>query len=148
MDIREIRQLVEIIKYSTIAEIEIREGKESIRINRSMNSAELIGATTPINHTVAEPVINLAIEPDIAEHTLSIHTIKSPLVGTFYRASSTSDSPFVDVGQSVSVGDTLCIIQAMKILNQIEADGNGIIKQILIDNDQPVEFGQPLFVIE
>ncbi len=149
MDIRKIKQLIEIIEDSDIAEIEIREGEESVRINRYTSIlAEPIAVTMPAVPTGSAPVINLPEELAIDGLALSKHTVKSPMVGTFFRAASTTDAPFVEIRQSVFVGDTLCIIEAMKILNQIEADRDGVIKQILVDDGQPVEVGQPLFIID
>lgn len=151
MDIRKIKKLIEIIENSDVAEIEIKEGEETIRINRySAATASpvhyapppVIPSPTVINLGDATPVTPAA-KPEI-----SGHVVKSPMVGTFYRSASPGSKPFVEVGSSVSVGQTLCIIEAMKILNQIEADKSGKITQILVDNNEPVEYGQPLFVIE
>lgn len=146
MDIRKIKKLIEIIENSDVAEIEIKEGEESIRINRYT-------ASTPAPvHYAPPPVIplNLGESAPIVAATLEIkgHIVKSPMVGTFYRSASPGSKAFVEVGHSVKVGQTLCIIEAMKILNQIEADKSGKITQILVDNNEPVEYGQPLFVIE
>jgi len=140
MDIRKIKKLIEIIEESGIAEIEIKEGEESIRINRYGNSV----AAAPI--TYAAPVAAPTAAP--AEEKMTGHTVKSPMVGTFYRSASPGSKTFVEVGQSVQVGDTLCIIEAMKILNQIESDKSGTITKILVENAEPVEYGQPLFIIE
>lgn len=147
MDIRKIKKLIELLDESGISELEIREGEESVRISR--------------NHPVAPPTVNYTSAPAApaavpasdtmpaeSELTVSGHTVTSPMVGTFYRAPSPSSPPFIDVGQKVEVGDTLCIIEAMKMLNQIEADVAGTIRSILAENGQPVEFGQALFVIE
>jgi acetyl-CoA carboxylase biotin carboxyl carrier protein len=150
MDIRKIKKLIEIIEESDIAEIEIKEGEESVRISRCQQPvAAPVAAIAPVVSAIA-PVATAATtslqsEPDVP----SGHAVKSPMVGTFYRAASpSSTSPFVEVGQKVSEGETLCIIEAMKILNQIEADKSGTIKQILVENAQPVEYDQPLFIIE
>jgi acetyl-CoA carboxylase biotin carboxyl carrier protein len=143
MDIRKIKKLIEIIEESDIAELEIKEGEEAIRISR-YSAAHLAYATTP---AVALPTAaSLAHVP--VEEKISGHVVKSPMVGTFYRSASPGTKTFVEVGQSVRVGDTLCIIEAMKILNQIEADKNGTIAKILVENAEPVEYGQPLFIIE
>lgn len=150
MDIRKIKKLTEIIKHSDIAEIEISEGEESVRISRHSTTTPIAAHTpvaAPAVATAQVPAI-ISAEPVATEQTQNNHTIKSPMVGTFYRAPSTNAVPFVEVGQSVSVGDTLCIIEAMKILNQIEADSSGIIIKILVDDSQPVEYEQPLFIIE
>jgi len=148
MDIRKIKKLIEIIEESDIAEIEISEGEESVRISRYSSAAPapvaVAAAPAPVA-TIAAPVAAVEAVAEIP----SGHAVKSPMVGTFYRAASPSAStPFVEVGQSVNEGETLCIIEAMKILNQIEADKSGVIKQILVENAQPVEYDQPLFIIE
>lgn len=151
MDIRKIKKLIEIIEESDIAEIEIKEGEESVRISRYSAQpvvAAPVATIVPITNAiapVATPATTTQSEPD----TPSGHVVKSPMVGTFYRAASPSaTSSFVEIGQAVSEGETLCIIEAMKILNQIEADKSGTIKQILVENAQPVEYDQPLFIIE
>ncbi len=150
MDIRKIKKLIEIIEESDIAEIEISEGEESVRISRysaSVPAPVALSAPVAAAVPVATPVITPATET--ADEQPSGHIVKSPMVGTFYSAASpTAGSPFVKVGQSVTEGETLCIIEAMKILNQIEADKSGVIKQILVENAQPVEYDQPLFIIE
>jgi acetyl-CoA carboxylase biotin carboxyl carrier protein len=146
VEIRKIKQLIEIIQGSDIVEIELIKAEESIRINRfSTTTPEPIAITIPLASTESIPS---PVDPAVVEPRLNTHVIESPMVGTFYHAASTTDAPFVEVGQSVSVGDTLCIIEAMKILNQIEADGDGVIKQILVDDSQSIEVGQPLFIIE
>ncbi|NOU15503.1 MAG: acetyl-CoA carboxylase biotin carboxyl carrier protein [Methylococcaceae bacterium] len=148
MDIRKIKKLIEIIEESDIAELEIKEGEESIRINRySAAPATVTYAPAPAAH-VAAPAAGSAAAEKPAEEKISGHAVKSPMVGTFYRAASPGTRVFVDVGQSVSVGETLCIIEAMKILNQIESDKSGTVTKILVENAQPVEYGQPLFIIE
>ena len=143
MDIRKIKKLIEIIEESGIAEIEIKEGEEAIRISRysaaPAAASYAAGATVPTT-----PVVKVVA----TEEKATGHVVKSPMVGTFYRSASPGTNVFVEVGQAVSVGDTLCIIEAMKILNQIEADKTGIITQILVENAEPVEYGQPLFIIE
>ncbi|MCX7099086.1 MAG: acetyl-CoA carboxylase biotin carboxyl carrier protein [Methylococcales bacterium] len=144
MDIRKIKKLIEIIEESDIAELEIKEGEEFIRISRySAAPAPVAYAPAPI---AAAPAAVVAAAP--GEEKISGHVVKSPMVGTFYRSASPGTKVFVEVGQAVTVGDTLCIIEAMKILNQIEADKSGVISQILVDNAEPVEYGQPLFIIE
>jgi acetyl-CoA carboxylase biotin carboxyl carrier protein len=151
MDINKIKKLVEIIDKSDIAEIEITEGEESIRISRysSVQPPAAYAApvyTPPPAFAPAAPNVSplaVAEEPEA-----SGHLVRSPMVGTFYRSASPGSKPFVEVGDKVSVGTTLCIIEAMKILNQIEADKSGTIKQILVENSQPVEYDQPLFAIE
>jgi len=146
MDIRKIKKLIEMIEASGIAELEVKEGEESIRISRYS------AAPAPMAYaaSVAAPISGTAVVQLSApsDDTVSGHVVKSPMVGTFYRSASPGTKVFVEVGQSVQTGDTLCIIEAMKILNQIEADQSGTIKQILVDNAEPVEYGQPLFIIE
>jgi len=149
MDIRKIKKLIDLIEESDIAEIEISEGEESVRISR-------YSATAPVVHAAplaaaaptSAPAAAAAPIATPAEEKISGHVVKSPMVGTFYRSASPGSAAFVEIGQSVSAGQTLCIIEAMKILNQIEADKSGKIKQILVENAHPVEYGQPLFVIE
>ncbi len=150
MDLRKLKTLIELVESSGIAELEISEGEERVRITRTAASVQQAYAPAP------QPVIAAAVsttetgapaavpaKPAVAEG----HVVKSPMVGTFYRSASPGSKAFVDVGQSVNSGDTLCIIEAMKLLNEIEADQSGVIKAILVENGQPVEFGQPLFVI-
>ncbi len=148
MDIRKIKKLIEMLEESGIAELEVKEGEESIRISRYGSQAAPMAYAPQM---VAQPTIAVApatTPSAAAEEAVSGHVLKSPMVGTFYRSASPGTKVFVEVGQSVQVGDTLCIIEAMKILNQIEADHTGTIKQILVDNAEPVEYGQPLFIIE
>ena len=145
MDIRKIKKLIEMLEESNLTEIEIHEGEETIRLSR------LATPTAAPMAAVYAPAATLpaAAPPVAAEAAVpSGHMVTSPMVGTFYRSSTPSAKPFVEVGNQVKVGDTLCIIEAMKMLNQIEADKAGIIKAILKENGQPVEYGEPLFVIE
>jgi len=152
MDIRKVKKLIELLEESGISELEIREGEESVRISRH-NKEEpariyaapnmIVPPSAPIAATTASAEPAAVEQPEI-----SGHVIKSPMVGTFYRAPSPGSKAFVEIGQSVNVGDTLCIVEAMKLLNQIECDKAGIVKAILVENEQPVEYGQPLFVIE
>ena len=148
MDIRKIKKLIELIEESDIAEIEIHEGEESVRINRYSSTQPVAVAPSP---AVAAPA-SASTVPEPAATTKSNepsgHVITSPMVGTFYDAPEPGATPFVKIGQSVQKGDTLCIIEAMKILNQIEADKSGVIASIMADNGHPVEFDQPLFIIE
>lgn len=147
MDIRKIKKLIDLIEESDIAEIEISEGEESVRISRySANVAVAQPTAFAAPAPAAAPVAAPAAAP--VEEKITGHAVKSPMVGTFYRSASPDSAPFVEIGQSVSAGQTLCIIEAMKILNQIEADKSGKIKQILVENAHPVEYGQPLFIIE
>jgi len=145
MDIRKIKKLIEIIEESDIAELEIKEGEESIRISR-YSAAPAAVAYAPAPVAAAPAVAASAAVP--AEEKITGHAVKSPMVGTFYRSASPGTKVFAEVGQSVQVGDTLCIIEAMKILNQIESDKSGTITKILVENAEPVEYGQPLFIIE
>jgi acetyl-CoA carboxylase biotin carboxyl carrier protein len=146
MDIRKIKKLIEILEESGIAEIEIKEGEEAIRISRQSSAiAPTVYAAAPVPVPAGQQAVSGAAEP---EEKISGHVVKSPMVGTFYRSASPGTKPFVAVGQSVKQGDTLCIIEAMKILNQIEADKSGKVTKILVENAEPVEYGQPLFVIE
>jgi len=144
VDIRKIKKLIELIEASDIAEIEIIEGEESVRINRY---SQAVAPIMPAPVATASTAIAFASTPAAAPEVCG-HVVKSPMVGTFYRSASPGSAAFVEIGQKVKEGDTLCIIEAMKILNQIEADKSGTIKQILIENAQPVEYDQPLFIIE
>ena len=148
MDLRKLKTLIELVESSGIAELEISEGEERVRITRTAASVQQAYAPVQQQPAMAPapqaaPPIEVAAKPAVAEG----HVVKSPMVGTFYRSASPGSKPFVDVGQSVNSGDTLCIIEAMKLLNEIDADQSGVIKAILVENGQPVEFGQPLFVI-
>ena len=146
MDIRKVKKLIELIEESDIAEIEIHEGEESVRISRASTLAPTVVAAAPV---AAAPVAAPApTEETKADEAISGHAITSPMVGTFYRSPSPNSKSFVEEGQKISKGDTLCIIEAMKILNQIEADRGGIVKRILVENGQPVEYNQPLFIID
>lgn len=144
MDLRKLKTLIELVESSGIAELEISEGEERVRITRTAASVMQTYAPAPQQPIIAAaaPAAEPA-KPAVAEG----HVVKSPMVGTFYRSASPGSKAFVDVGQSVNSGDTLCIIEAMKLLNEIDADQSGVIKAILVENGQPVEFGQPLFVI-
>lgn len=160
MDIRKVKKLIEMLEESALAEIEIREGEESIRISRAssvgVGHAVVTGVTPTGNPATSTPAGQVAAAaPGAASAAESAaaaipsgHTVTSPMVGTFYRAANPDAPPFVDVGMEVKVGDVLCIVEAMKMMNQIESDKAGVVKAILKDNGQPVEFGEPLFVIE
>ncbi|WGZ92387.1 MAG: acetyl-CoA carboxylase biotin carboxyl carrier protein [Candidatus Thiocaldithrix dubininis] len=154
MDVRKIQKLISLLEGSDVAEIEIKEGEDSVRISRMQNNV-VMAAPQPQQFYTAPAVMSTA--PSAAPHVaaeaapapkLTGHVVESPMVGTFYRSSSPGAKAFAEVGQTVKVGDTLCIIEAMKMLNQIAADKAGVITAILVENEQPVEFGQPLFVIE
>lgn len=150
MDLRKLKTLIELVEGSGIAELEIIEGEERVRITRTVAVAQQLYAPAP-QQAMAAPVAAPAAPAAVAEPAKPAvaegHVVKSPMVGTFYRSASPGSKPFVDVGQNVNTGDTLCIIEAMKLLNEIDADQTGVIKAILVENGQPVEFGQPLFVI-
>ncbi|SIQ63989.1 acetyl-CoA carboxylase biotin carboxyl carrier protein [Aeromonas sp. RU39B] len=151
MDIRKIKKLIELVEESGIAELEISEGEESVRISRNF-SGQVTAAPQMIMPQVAAmaaPVAApVAAAAPVADAAPSGHLVRSPMVGTFYRSSSPDAKSFVEVGQQVSVGETLCIVEAMKMMNQIESDKSGVIKAILIENGQAVEFDEPLFIIE
>ena len=147
MDLRKLKTLIDLVQNSGISELEISEGEEKIRIAKHLTAAP---ATTLVNMPAAAsvavapaPTSEAVVVPTKAEG----HIMKAPMVGTFYRASSPDASPFVEVGQTVKEGDTLCVIEAMKLMNEIEADISGVIKAIQVENGQAVEFGQPMFVI-
>lgn len=154
MDIRKIKKLIELLEESGISELEITEGEESVRISRNGPAQHY----APMHYSMpmqqqqmapqqAAPQQHApAAEP--APKAITGHVMKSPMVGSFYRAASPTSKAFVEVGQSVKVGDTLCIVEAMKMMNQIQADKAGVVKEILVENGEPVEFDQPLFVIE
>ena len=151
MDIRKVKKLIELLEESGISELEINEGEESVRISRYSSapppqhfSYAAPAAPAPAAAPAAAPAESGAEEESLP----SGHIVKSPMVGTFYSASSPGAKPFVNVGDSVTEGETVCIVEAMKILNQIEADASGTVKAILVENAQPVEYGQPLMIIE
>jgi acetyl-CoA carboxylase biotin carboxyl carrier protein len=148
MDIRKVKKLIELLEESDIAEIEIHEGEESVRISRhgSMVMPTMMPqASVAVPQAAATPAAAVAEEPS---GEIEGHAVRSPMVGTFYRSPSPGSKPFIEVGQQVSAGDTLCIIEAMKILNQIESDKTGTVKQILVENGEPVEYNEPLFIID
>ena len=155
MDLRKLKKLIDLVEESDIAELELTEGEEKVKISRQINTAQVtpqyiqppqITPQTSIATSITAPVPNVTENSDKSE-TKEQH-VTSPMVGTFYRASSPDAGSFVEVGSKVRKGDVLCIIEAMKILNEIESDKDGTIKNILIDNGEPVEFGEPLFTIE
>ncbi|MGL5499285.1 MAG: acetyl-CoA carboxylase biotin carboxyl carrier protein [Aeromonas sobria] len=143
MDIRKIKKLIELVEESGIAELEISEGEESVRISRNFSGQ----VTTAMPQMMMQQAAPVAAAP-AADAAPSGHLMRSPMVGSFYRSSSPEAKPFAEVGQQVNVGDTLCIIEAMKMMNQIESDKAGVIKAILVENGQAVEFDEPLFIIE
>jgi acetyl-CoA carboxylase biotin carboxyl carrier protein len=147
MDIRKIKKLIELLEESGISELEIREGEESVRISRHSQSA-VVPVPPPVAFAPPAPATATGEPPRNQASEVRGHILKSPMVGTFYRAASPGAKPLAEVGQKVSVGDPVCIIEAMKMFNQIEADQSGVIVEALAENGQPVEFDQPLFVIE
>ena len=146
MDLRKIKTLIELVENSGIAELEIKEGEEFVRISRSSSAVQHVYAAPQHAAPVAAATPVAAAAP-AAPAEPEGHVVKSPMVGSFYRSPSPGAKPFADIGQTVSVGDTLCIIEAMKLLNEIESDKSGVIKAILVESGQAVEFGQPLFII-
>ena len=148
MDIRKIKKLIEMLEESNLSEIEIREGEETIRLSRILTAAPVPQTIVHAPIPAAPAPAPVAERPAEAPPVPSGHIVTSPMVGSFYRSPSPSAAAFVEVGNQVKVGDTLCIIEAMKMLNPIEADKAGTIKAILKENGQPVEYGEPLFVIE
>jgi acetyl-CoA carboxylase biotin carboxyl carrier protein len=149
MDLRKLKKLIDLVQESGISELEVTEGEEKVRIVK--HAAAPQGTTymmsAPPAHIAPVAAVAPAAEGSVAVLEPEGHTVKAPMVGTFYRAGSPGASSFVEVGQSVKEGETLCIIEAMKLMNEIESDATGIIKAILVENGQPVEFGQPMFLI-
>jgi acetyl-CoA carboxylase biotin carboxyl carrier protein len=153
VDLRKLKTLIDLVQQSGIAELEITEGEEKVRISRGMsvthaNVTVAPAGTAPTSAVPASATAGAAAVPHAETALAEGHIVKSPMVGTFYRSSAPGAKPFVDVGQTVKAGETVCIIEAMKLLNEIESDHDGVIKAILVENGQPVEYGQPLFVIE
>ena len=150
MDLRKLKALIDLVEKSGIAELEITEGEERVRIAKQGGSAPApsfhMHHASPAPQAAPVTAPTAAAEPIIAAEPEG-HAVKAPMVGTFYRSSTPGGQSFVEVGQSVKAGDTLCIIEAMKLMNEIEADASGVIKAILVENGQPVEYGQPLFII-
>ena len=152
MDLRKIKKLMELLEESGIAEIEVKEGEESIKLSRNIGSP-----VAPVQQMIQQPMMPQQQAPQATSQVQdksddssnqNRNTVNSPMVGTFYASASPESKPFVTVGQSVKKGDTLCILEAMKMMNQVQAESNGKILEILVDNAEPVEFDQPLFVIE
>ncbi|MFA7907255.1 acetyl-CoA carboxylase biotin carboxyl carrier protein [Enterobacter cloacae] len=154
MDIRKIKKLIELVEESGISELEISEGEESVRISRAAPAASFPVMQQAYAAPVQQPALSVAVAPAATEAApaaaaeISGHIVRSPMVGTFYRTPSPDAKAFIEVGQKVNVGDTLCIVEAMKMMNQIEADKSGTVKAILVESGQPVEFDEPLVVIE
>ncbi len=153
MDLRKIKTLIDLVQQSGIAELEITEGEEKVRISRTGSGGVFMPASMAPSNIVLPTELSsgapvaAAPAPTISAEPVG-HTVKSPMVGTFYRSPSPGSPSFVEIGQSVTKGQTLCIIEAMKLLNEIESDASGVVKAILVENGQPVEYGQPLFVLE
>jgi acetyl-CoA carboxylase biotin carboxyl carrier protein len=141
LDIRKVKKLIELLEESGIAEIEIHEGEESVRISRGVVAAPAMPAPAPI--AVSPPVVVQEMAPSVPEGNV----VKSPMVGTFYIASSPEAAPFVAIGKNVEIGDTVCVIEAMKIMNPIESEVAGTVTAILVENGHPIEYDQPLFII-
>lgn len=155
MDIRKVKKLIELLEESNISEIEIQEGEESVRISRHPNGVpnqpmqmhQAWGAPNPPQFTQQPAATSVETGDDPAPAQPAGHPVASPMVGTFYRAPAPGAKPFVEVGQSVKKGETICIVEAMKMMNQIEADQDGIIEAILVEDGEPVEFDQPMLII-
>jgi acetyl-CoA carboxylase biotin carboxyl carrier protein len=152
VDLRKLKSLIELVQQSGIAELEITEGEERVRISRGAPAGAAPASPPTVTVTPAAPLAPApaaaapAAEPSEPAPPEG-HVVRSPMVGTFYRAAAPGAKPFVEVGQAVKAGDTLCIIEAMKLLNEIEADRDGVVKAILVENGQPVEYGEPLFIL-
>jgi acetyl-CoA carboxylase biotin carboxyl carrier protein len=148
MDLRKLKKLIDLVQESGISELEVTEGEEKVRIAKQLIAApvahHVVAAPAPV---AAAPAAAPAAAAPSAPALPEGHVVKSPMVGTFYRASSPDAKAFAEVGDSVKQGQTLCIVEAMKLLNEIESDASGVIKAILVENGQPVEFGEPLFII-
>ena len=149
MDLRKLKKLIDLVQESGIAELEITEGEEKVKIVKG----GVVSLTTPAAPAASaaqaaapepKPVASASAEPAAGQEG---HVVKAPMVGTFYRSPSPDAKPFVEVGQPVKEGETICIIEAMKLMNEIEADASGVVKAILVENGQPVEYGQPLFIL-
>ncbi len=145
MDLRKLKKLIDLVQESGISELEVTEGEEKVKIVKSGSAAVAYAAPAPAPAAPAAPPVPAAVA---APAEIQGHLVKSPMVGTFYRSPSPGAKAFVEVGDTVKSGDTICIIEAMKLLNEIECDKDGVIKAILVENGQPVEYGEPLVVIE
>ncbi|MDP5057190.1 MAG: acetyl-CoA carboxylase biotin carboxyl carrier protein [Marinomonas hwangdonensis] len=146
MDIRKIKKLIELLEESNVYEIEIKEGEEAVRISRGGAPVQAAYAPAPVMAPQAAPTPSAAA-PEAPAAVNHGHTVNSPMVGTYYKSSAPGAKPFIEVGQKVNVGDTICIVEAMKMMNQIEADKSGTIGAILVEDGEPVEFDQPLVSI-
>ncbi|MBT5923391.1 MAG: acetyl-CoA carboxylase biotin carboxyl carrier protein [Cellvibrionales bacterium] len=149
MDIRKVKKLIELLEESNVQEIEIKEGEESVRISRGGNTVQMVAAPAAAPAPIAAPVaapaaaVPAAVESDVPAG----HAVCSPMVGTFYQSASPEAAPFITVGQSINKGDVVCIVEAMKMMNQIEADQSGVVQAILVKDGEPVEFDQQLVII-
>ena len=148
MDLRKLKKLIDLVQESGISELEVTEGEEKVRIAKQLAPAAgpTYVAAAPAPMAAAAPAA-VSVAADPVDDTPEGHVVKSPMVGTFYRASAPGEKPFAEVGDSISTGDRLCIIEAMKLMNEIECDSTGTVKAVLVENGQPVEYGQPLFII-
>lgn len=150
MDLRKLKTLIDLVSESNVSELEITEAEGKVRIVKSAP----VSAAAPVTYSMAPAPLAPSVVPAVEVASAAVpaepvgHTVKSPMVGTFYRASSPGAKPFVEIGDTIKEGETICIVEAMKILNEIEADKSGTVTKILVDNGQAVEYGQPLYVIE
>ena len=152
MDLRKLKTLIDLVSESNVSELEITEAEGKVRIVKSAP----MSAAAPVTYSMAPAPVAPPVVPAVEAIPVAVaasaepvgHTVKSPMVGTFYRASSPGAKPFVEIGDTIKEGETICIVEAMKILNEIEADKSGTVTKILVDNGQAVEYGQPLYVIE
>ena len=149
MDLRKLKKLIDLVQESGIAELEITEGEEKVKIVKGGAVSVMPGPAVPLPalERAAPPAAAAATAAPAAEPAVEGHVVKAPMVGTFYRSPSPDAKPFVEVGQTVKEGDTVCIVEAMKLMNEIEADAGGVVKAILVENGQPVEYGQPLLIL-
>ena len=155
MDLRKLKKLIDLVQESGIAELEVKEGEESVRITRTVGAQQTVylpagavnGAQPGLPAPSAPRLSSVDLDDDDEPEQETGHALKSPMVGTFYRSATPGGKSFVDIGQSVAEGETLCIIEAMKLMNEIEADRAGVVQKILAENGQAVEYGQPLFII-
>lgn len=151
MDLRKLKKLIDLVQESGISELEVTEGEEKVRIAKQLAPAAgptyLAAAPAPAAAAAVAAPTAVSVAADPVDDTPEGHVVKSPMVGTFYRASAPGEKPFAEIGDSISSGDRLCIIEAMKLMNEIECDATGTVKAVLVENGQPVEYGQPLFII-
>ena len=146
MDLRKLKKLIDLVQESGISELEVTEGEEKVKIVKNGGSGTVYAAPLQVAATAVPAAV--AAAPAAEAEEIPGHAVKSPMVGTFYRSPSPGAKPFVEVGDTVKAGDTICIIEAMKLLNEIECDKDGVVKAILVENGQPVEYGEPLVVLE